>query len=72
MEVLILILAVAVVCGILIYKGTGEKALEVLDKPQETKPAPTPVKKPTVRKTKTTATTKQPAKPTAKPRKKKV
>lgn len=77
MELIILILAVAVVCGLLIYHGTKstEKALEVLDQSETKKttktPAPVATKKSTTRKPK--AATNSVAKPTpGKSRRKKV
>lgn len=67
---LIVILAIVVVVGIIIYRSTAPKALEVLDKPVEAapveeKPAKAPAKKPkaaakpnvVVRKTKPVAKT---------------
>ena len=39
MEALVLILAIAVIVGFIIFKSTSEEALEVLDKAKNEKPA---------------------------------
>lgn len=62
MEVLILILAMAIIVGFIIFKSSSEEALEVLDKAKNSKPPAVEkaTKKPTVK-----PATKTTAKPTA-------